>query len=80
MNLWYQPARLKKLCSALISCCSGKSGAMWKNISSLPSEKTENDTVIKQFPNTTVSEVRALIRRKGNNELYSEKNDPPLEG
>ncbi|XP_065111040.2 uncharacterized protein [Paramisgurnus dabryanus] len=37
------------------------------------------DTVIKQFPNTTVSEVRALIRRMCNNEANSKSSRASLE-
>ncbi|KAI7789493.1 hypothetical protein IRJ41_016958, partial [Triplophysa rosa] len=42
--------------------------------------KALKDTVIKQFPNTTMSEVRALIRRKCNNESNSKNSHSPLEG
>ncbi|RXN11386.1 hypothetical protein ROHU_026760 [Labeo rohita] len=38
------------------------------------------DTVIKEFPRPTVSEVRALIRRKCNNESTSKNSHSPLEG
>ncbi|RXN04257.1 hypothetical protein ROHU_013030 [Labeo rohita] len=42
--------------------------------------KALKDTVIKEFPKTTVSEVRALIRRKCNNESTSKNSHSPLEG
>ncbi|RXN19405.1 hypothetical protein ROHU_025767 [Labeo rohita] len=44
------------------------------------SSRSSSNTVIKEFPKTTVSEVRALIWRKCNNESTSKNSHSPLEG
>ncbi|XP_051982789.1 uncharacterized protein LOC127643894 [Xyrauchen texanus] len=50
---------------------TGKSGIQSKDQLDPLKVQALIDTVIKQFPTTTVSEVRALIRRKCNNEANS---------
>ncbi|RXN09411.1 hypothetical protein ROHU_011047 [Labeo rohita] len=44
------------------------------------SSRSSSNTVIKEFPKTTVSEERALIWRKCNNESTSKNSHSPLEG
>ncbi|XDV23431.1 hypothetical protein PO909_028009 [Leuciscus waleckii] len=54
---------------------TGKSGTQSKDQLDPHKVQALIDTVIKQFPTTTVSEVRALIRRKCNNEANSKFNN-----
>ncbi|CAL8322806.1 unnamed protein product [Boreogadus saida] len=61
MLLWWRVGRRATARSTLARRGSAQRGMAWINI----------DTAREKFPNTMVSEIRALLRRKCNNEGYT---------